>query len=156
MIYVPDVEIIMEALEGLLATVHDVAPSTGVIPTVTRVWQPWDQVSKLAQPALVIVETGETSTDRRGQQPSLKLDCLLLCYMQMDPEDTMNPPNTRLNNFVAAIRRTLLPSGPDMVRNAQTLGNLVSNVFIDGKIVKDAGIIDGQGSIMIPLTILIS
>ncbi len=156
MIYVPDVETIMDALEGLLSTVSNVAPSTGVIPTVTRVWQPWENVAKISQPALIIVEPGETVTDRRGQQPALKLDVMILCYMQMDPADAANPPNTRLNNFISAIRAALLPSGSDIVRNAQTLGGLVSNVFIDGKIVKDAGIIDGQGSIMIPMTIIIT
>ncbi len=74
----------------------------------------------------------------------------------MDPKDLVNPPNTRLNTLIAAVRTALLPTGSDVVINAQTLSGLVSNVFIDGKIVKDAGIIDNQGSVLIPVTVLIT
>jgi hypothetical protein len=156
-IYVPDIESIMVAYEALLKKTQSFAPfDSGTIPTVTRVWQPWEQVNQLAQPAIVIVEAGEKETDRRGQQSSLSLKLMLTCYIIVDPKDTDYPPNTRLNSFLSAIRTAHLPSGSDIVKNAQTLGGLVSNVFIDGNVVKDAGIIDSQGSILIPVTVLIT
>lgn len=149
MVIVPNVEGIMAALEILLQG------TSGVI-TVTRIWQPWEQIASIAQPAIVIVEPTETQTDRRGQQPSLKLEVLLVCYAQVDPADAASAPNTRLNALLAAIRTALLPQGRDVALNAQTLDGLVSNVYVDGQIVKDAGIIDNQGSMLIPVTVLIS
>lgn len=147
--FVPNTEAIMVALEALLAT-------TAGVQTVTRVWQPWDQVSQLAQPAIVLVEPTEEETQRRGQQSQLKMEVLLVCYVTVDPASVATPPNTAINNLVSAIRTILLPKGPDLTVNAQTLGGLVSNVFIDGKIVKDAGIIDNQGSVLIPVTVQIT
>jgi len=129
---------------------------TSGVKTVTRVWQPWDQVSELVQPAIVIVEPTEDETSRRGSQPALKLEVLLVCYVTVDPKDLTTPPNTAINNLISAVRTVILPKGADIVVNAQTLGGLVSNVFIDGKIVKDAGIIDNQGSVLIPVTVQIT
>jgi len=150
--FVFDVEQIMEEFEALLLGTTNIAPF-GDVKTVTRVWQPWDQVAEIAQPAIVIVEPREKETARRGQQPSLILQTLLVCYIQCDPNDLANPPNTRINNFLKAIRTALLPQGTDVAVNAQTLGGLVSDAFIDGEIVKDAGILDNQGSLMIPVSL---
>jgi len=150
--YVPDTELIMVRFEALLASVTGIVPF-GAVKTVTRVWQSWEQVAQIAQPAIVIVEPREKETARRGQQPSLSLQTLLVCYIQCDPKDTVNPPNTRVNSFLKAIRTALLPQGSDIALNAQTLGGLVSNAFIDGEIVKDAGILDDQGSLMVPVSL---
>jgi hypothetical protein len=153
-IVVNDVEAIMTTLENLLMSV---TTPQGPIATVTRVWQPWDQIANIAQPAIVITEPGEEQTDRRGQQPSLKLNVKLVCYVQTDPKDALYPPNTRVNNLISGIRAAMLPrSGRDKSLNVQSLDGLVSNCYIDGKILKDAGIIDNQGSALIPVTVLIS
>lgn len=43
---------------------------------------------------------------------------------------------------------------PNIVTRRQTLGGLVSHVWIDGKIMKDPGDIDGDGIAVIPVKIL--
>lgn len=156
MIYINDLEAIMGRVEVLLRRTTGIEPF-GDVQTVTRIWQPWDEIASIAQPAIVIVEPSQDMTNNRGQQISVRLNLQLVCYIQVDPKDLVNPPNTRVNNFVMAVQRALLPyTGKDKAVNAQTLDGLVSNVFIDGKILKDAGIIDGQGSALIPVTVLIS
>lgn len=146
----------MEGLRELLTLTSPPQPFD-VMGVVTRVWQPWDQLAEIRQPAIVLTEPSEEETSRRGQQPALKLDVKLVCYIQVDPRDEIYPPNTRVNHFISNIRTALLPRvGVDLATNAQTLNGLVSNVYVDGRILKDSGIIDNQGSALIPVTILIT
>lgn len=143
-----DIEPIMQEFERRLKTM----PS---FRTVTRRWQPWDQLADIAQPALVIVEPKETVTDRRGQQSAVKNIVQLIIYEKVDYQDKEVAPITKLNNLIKEVRQALLPSGADISRNANTLGGLVSNCCIEGDILKDAGILDEQASAYIPVTILI-
>ena len=157
MLIVNDVEAIMVAFETMIRDNIVVPPPFDTMGLVTRIWQPWDALAKIQQPALVITEPSEERTNRRGEQFSLKLDVKLVLYVTVDPADINYPPNTRVNRFIEAVLTAMLPrDGHSFVVNAQTLNGLVSNVFADGRILKDSGVIDNQGSALIPVTVLIS
>jgi hypothetical protein len=150
---VPNLEPIMESLKVLLTTLT-VGPSP-VLTTVTRLWQPWEQLSELAQPAVVIVEPNETEKHRRGQQSAIEIDVQLIVYARANNQSENPPPIGALNNIIFGIRTALLPSGSGLGQNVQNLGGLVSDCYVSGKIKKDAGILDEQMTAIIPLTITV-
>jgi hypothetical protein len=146
----PNVEAIMAALETLLSTL---TPSP--LQTVTRVWQPWDQLQSVLQPALVIVKPKEKERQSTASRPIVELQVKLVVYFQVNNQDQTTTPDTVMNNILFAIRQALLPSGADLGKNSTTLGGLVQAVLIDGDILQDAGVLDQQASMFIPLKILI-
>jgi hypothetical protein len=147
--YVPDVEAVMQALLLLLQNVQ----CDPDIQTVTRTWQPWEQLADLQQPAIVIVEPEEDEKARRGQQSAITLEVQLIIYARGSNTDLQNPPSKILNSIIKGIRTALLPSGSGLGSNVQDLGGLVSSCFISGKIKKDAGVLDEQMSAIVPITI---
>lgn len=149
--YVPDIEAIMEKFLLLMQGVVCDPP----LATITRTWQPWDQLASLAQPALVIVEPEEDEKGRRGQKSLITLKVQLILYAQGNNQDLLNPGARDLNKIIKGIRTALLPSGSGIVQNVQDLGGLVSDCYIEGKIQKDAGVLDEQMSAIIPITITV-
>jgi hypothetical protein len=56
-----------------------------------------------------------------------------------------------LNPFIDAVDAALRTR---LINNWQTFGGLVSHVWIDGKVMKDPGDLDGDGIEVIPVKIL--
>ena len=73
-------------------------------------------------------------------------------YFTSDPENATDIPAIRMNTFVDQMFSVFPSNDPDQ---RQTLGGLVQHVFIDGDVLKIAGDDDGQGLIVIPVTILV-
>jgi hypothetical protein len=69
------------------------------------------------------------------------------------PEDLSTVPGSILNPLLDAVCAALAP-GPSQER--QTLGGLVYNCRIDGKILKEEGLLDGQAAAVIPVEIEVS
>ena len=143
-----DVEVVMEAFAALVAT-------TPSVQTVTRIWQPWEQLKSINQPAIVIVEPWENEVADIGRRSKITLTTQLVCYLIVNNADLTTPPAKQVNTLIKKIRQVLLPSGSDIVNNVNTLGGLAAGVFVNGKIVKDAGVLDEQASILIPVTIIL-
>lgn len=121
----------------------------------SRRFQMWDQVPANQKPALFQVEHEETHTRGKTATPAIRtLDIDIWVYIASgrDPNYT---PITDLNNLIDAIDPV---SGgvlvPDNWQNRQTLGNLVYDCFIDGKITKVSGDLDGNGLAIIPIKII--
>jgi hypothetical protein len=146
-----DVESVSVALENLLKTMV----ADGDAKTVTRIWQPWEQLAEIAQPALVIVEPSENEEGRISARSKVTLQYQLICYLRVDNSPkAIVAPATIVNDFVKKIRTKLEPTGVDKVRyNSNTLGGLAADVSINGKITKEAGVLDEQASILIPITV---
>ena len=74
-------------------------------------------------------------------------------YIYIDSaKDSSIVPATKLNNLIDAL---CLALKPDALTGLQTLGGLVSHCWIEGKIIKDAGDLDGDGVAIIPVRIMV-
>jgi hypothetical protein len=63
---------------------------------------------------------------------------------------------TQLNNqIVDAALTALLPTGGDTLAERFTLGGLAYHVWVNGKVFKDSGDMDGQGLVLVPISILL-
>jgi hypothetical protein len=146
-----DVESVMEAFYTSMVAQQS---AIGAL-TITRIWQPWDQLSAIAQPAIIIVEPSEQQEQTIAMRSKVRLNVQLVCYIRVDNADVSNPPSKILNDFIRKIRTAILPQGRDIVKNTNTLGGLAAGVFVNGKIIKDAGVLDEQASLLIPVTIIL-
>jgi hypothetical protein len=104
-----------------------------------------------AQPALCQAETDETMAQVTSLQAVTTLGASWLIYHQAGKDDDAVPAQTT-NAILAAVRGLFVdPDDPDF---AQTLGGLVHKCWIDGRIQKFQGDLDGQTLIVVPLKIL--
>lgn len=140
-----DREAVMEALKALIV-------ATESFVTVSRRVKLWTDVPTAEQPACFIAEHGEGRAHQSENLPKDTIDCDLFIYTSAPNSDDV--PASILNAALAAIDAALAPAGADLMRNRQTLGNLVSHCFIDGQVFKDPGDLDGQGLAVIPIKIL--
>ena len=105
-----------------------------------------------AQPALCQAETDETMTQVTGQVAVTTLGASWLIYHQAGKDDDAVPAQTT-NAILTAVRGLFIdPTDPDF---AQTLGGLVHKCWIEGRIQKFQGDLDGQTLIVVPIKILV-
>jgi hypothetical protein len=112
----------------------------------------WKDVPPSGQPALFQSEHAEEYVDKpRGIPQRVTLFASLIIYLTSgDPNAVMT---TLVNNMIQQVKNCLAPT--DMIYNVQTLGGIVSHCWIEGRIFKDPGDLDGQAMIVIPVRILI-
>jgi hypothetical protein len=105
-----------------------------------------------AQPALCQAETDETMTAITGMPATTTLGASWLIYHQAGKDDDAVPA-TVTNAILSAVRRLFVdPADPDF---AQTLGGMVHKCWIEGRIQKFQGDLDGQTLIVAPIKIRI-
>lgn len=105
-----------------------------------------------AQPALCQAETDETMTQVTSQQATTTLGASWLISHQAGKDDSAVPAQTT-NAILAAVRALFVdPTDPSF---AQTLGGLVHKCWIEGRIQKFQGDLDGQTLIVVPIKILV-
>ena len=105
-----------------------------------------------AQPALCQAETDETMTQVTSQVAVTTLGASWLIYHQAGKDDDAVPAQTT-NAILTAVRGLFVdPTDPDF---AQTLGGLVHKCWIEGRIQKFQGDLDGQTLIVVPIKILV-
>jgi hypothetical protein len=106
---------------------------TPTFKTVSRRWQPPDQISPADRPALYQVETGEIAATSQkiaglGIIWNLKLDLVIYSSGNTDPGSTPSQELNALLDAVEAALRNLTIGSP------QSLGGKVYNARIDGKL----------------------
>ena len=105
-----------------------------------------------AQPALCQAETDETVAQVTGMPAKTTLGSSWLIYHQAGKDDSAIPAQTT-NAILDAVKALFIdPTEPDF---AQTLGGLVHKCWIEGRIQKFQGDLDGQTLIVVPIKILI-
>ncbi len=105
-----------------------------------------------AQPALCQAETDETVSQVTGQQSVTTLGASWLIYHQAGKDDDAVPAQTT-NAILGAVKGLFVdPSDPAF---AQTLNGLVHKCWIEGRIQKFQGDLDGQTLIVVPIKILV-
>jgi hypothetical protein len=145
-------EAISVALFNLLKGITFGSPPTP-FQLAARAGRMWDAIPSGSQPAMFLFQVGETATQRTNialYKWEMEFWCLI--YLQADAaaRDTTDvTEETQMNAIMDALEKALQP----IPGEKQTLGGLVNNVWIEGQVIFDTGIIDQQCAIIIPLKV---
>lgn len=138
--------------ESIITALFNLVSNAAAFNTASRRLQLWSSVASTDKPALFMCERGETYTRAGEAVPeSVTLNVDLYIYTDAGKEQSAVPA-TVLNNLIDAIDAAL---APNYLTGLQTLGGLVSHCWIEGKLMKDAGDLDGDGVAVIPVRILV-
>lgn len=151
-------ELISTRLLALLAGVTRFA-------TISRKFQPWDQIDDPARPALFLTGGIEDQKPEVTGQPGMTT-LLYTAYIYLNTQSFIgaepDPPISYLNRTMDEVEAVL---APDAVTDLQSLGKfnsadpgsppLVHHCWIEGRVIKIAGDIDGNGVIVIPMSVLV-
>jgi hypothetical protein len=141
-------EDIFQALFALAANVAWGDPPAGFAYCSRRV-KLWDDLP--GQPALCQAEPSEDVVEVTGLPSKITLSANWLIFHNAGKSPDAIAASQ--SNLILDAVQALFPSGdPDQV---QTLGGLVRHCFISGKVMKDAGDLDGQALIVVPIRILV-
>ena len=124
------------------------SPPSGFVFAARRV-KLWDDVP--GQPALCQAEHDEQVEQITGLPPKLTLNASWLIYQNAGADPAATPAT--INNQILDAIQGAFPN-PDGGQ-VQTLGGLVAKCWINGRIFKDPGDLDGQGLLIVPIQILV-
>ena len=114
----------------------------------------WSDVPPAMRPACFLFEGGtETYADVTGATPKRALALRLFIYV--DAHDPATVGAAQLNAIMDALDATLAPAGSDLPLGRTTLGGTAYRCSIEGKPLKDPGDLDGDGLLVVPLTIVL-
>jgi hypothetical protein len=122
--------------------------------TTSRRLRHWSDVAAIEQPALFQAQRVETADQRRGLPT--KWICDVDVYVYCQAPDEVTSPATILNPLLDAIEAAMAPLAPlDLAANAQSLGGLAYQAWINGKIETDEGTLGGQAVAIVPVRIMV-
>ena len=114
----------------------------------------WSDVPPAMRPACFLFEGGaETYADAAGAMPKRSLQVRLFVYV--DAHDPATVGAAALNAIMDALDEALEPAGADLALGRTTLGGAVYRASIDGKPLKDPGDLDGDGLLVVPITLVL-
>jgi hypothetical protein len=138
--------------ETIISALFTLVSGAASFATASRRLQLWSGLSPSEKPALFLSERGDTYAHASEAAPAtvtMELDIYIYTDAGKDPTIV---PATILNPLIDAVDAAL---APNILTGLQTLGGLVSHCWIEGKIMKDAGDLDGDGVAVIPVKILV-
>ncbi len=142
----------MISREAIFQALFDLVKDLPGFVLASRRARPIKNVSAEEQPALFMEEGPGEDVQNQGQGiPPKHLLYVDLGFYARLPEDRQAAPGSVLNPLIDALEAALAP-GED--EEDQTLGGLVKYCRINGKILKNEGLLDGQASVVIPVEIL--
>ena len=114
----------------------------------------WSDVPPAMRPACFLFEGGtetyaDTATDPAKRSLSLRL------FIYIDAHDPGTVGAIQLNDIMDALDVALAPAGADLTLGRCTLGGAAYRCAIDGKPMKDPGDLDGDGLLLVPITIVL-
>lgn len=139
-------EDVYQALFGLASSV---SLPTGFMAGTSRRLKLWSDVE--AFPYLMQVEHEEDIFQTTSLEYRRTLHAEWWVYHKA-PEDPDEAPSTFSNLMMDAIEAALAPEDLD---SRQTLGGLVHHCWLNGKIIKVPGDLDGSGLLIAPISILV-
>lgn len=139
---------IFAALFGLTANLT--LGSAGSFVTRSRKFKHFSKVPTDQQPAHFQTEFLDKAQQKTGMAAIRRWHASWTVYFSSNPGDDNDVPTIAMNDIVDALEACVADPF-----NKQTLGGLVEHCFIDGEIIKIAGDDDGQGMIVVPITILV-
>lgn len=137
--------------EAIYAALFEKGKSLPGLITTSRRLKHWNDVPPSEQPALFQAQGDELPTGNNSLPIIWKFNAewYLYCHSGNDPEAT---PATQLNDLLDAVEQALKPD----VSGFQTLGGLVYNCRISGKVETDEGLLGPQSVAVIPIEITFS
>lgn len=119
-------------------------------PTLSRKLKHFSDLDPQQQPCLYQVEHDEEVTQKGGRNPErVTMEVSAVCYAYAGNDYDIG--STFINNMIAGIKNSLTIDDPQ--NNACTLGGLVYNCWVEGKIFKDPGDLDKQCLLVLPIKI---
>jgi hypothetical protein len=138
--------------EAILTGFFNLVASAAPFASASRRMKLWNGVAAADRPALFINERGDTYARVSEAVPeTVTIEADIYIYIDSGHDEDVVPAST-LNALIDAVDAAL---APNRLTGAQTLGGLVSHCWIEGKILKDAGDLDGDGIAVIPVKILV-
>jgi hypothetical protein len=138
--------------EIIITALFNLVSASASFATASRRLQLWSSMASSDKPALFLCERGDMyvrGSEAVPEAVTMELEAYLYTDAGNDPNCV---PSSLLNSLIDAIDAALVP---DRLTGLQTLGGLVSHCWIEGKIMKDAGDLDGDGVAVIPIKILV-
>jgi hypothetical protein len=121
--------------------------------TFSRRLKHWSDVPRSERPALFLVVHDEDPVYRAENVPAyVKLSGKVFVYLDTSEVSSTYIPDADINSVLDAIDAALAPSG----EARQTLGGLVSHCRVEGTVMRDPGDLDGDGMIVVPITITLT
>ena len=143
-------ETVLSALFSLMSNVSfSLQGGAGGFKTTSRRLKHWSDVSVSDRPALFMTCHGETPTYRAENLPAYQ-KLSVHVYVYLSTADANIVGDTDISLILDAFDTALSP-GPGEQR--QTLGGLVSHCRVDGDILRDPGDMDGEGIIIVPISV---
>lgn len=138
--------------EAIYSALFALASSSASFVTRSRRLRLWSSVPPGDKPALFLSERGEHVAHASEAVPeTVTLHAEFYIYTDAAQDQTATPAST-LNALLDALDTALRP---DALTGKQTLGGLVSHCWIEGRILKDPGDLDGSGIAVVPVKILV-
>lgn len=138
--------------EAIISALFTLVSNAASFANSSRRLRLWSSVASSEKPALFLVERADVYT--RGNEAAPETVTMQLeIYIYTDAgKDQSIVPSSSLNPLIDAVEAALAPS---RLTGLQTLGGLVSHCWIEGRLMKDAGDLDGDGVAVIPMKILV-
>lgn len=105
-----------------------------------------------AQPAMYLTQGDEVWVRTTGQPPIRVWKYQIVVYQNVGMDQTVESPGDENDLIMGAIEEALAGPHPGQ---PETLGGTVHSVKIVGEVLKDAGDLDGQSAIMIPIEVMV-
>lgn len=156
-----DEELIFHTIAQLMAQVRWTRPGEATegnhrFVTVSRRVKLFSEVSADQQPACFQAEwaTDEAQVTNLAYKSILNVNWIIYQCVARDPNALGNVEN---NAIMKGVREILAPkpSDPGFPDERNTLGGLVHHCFINGRVFRDPGDIDGQGMLVVPIKVLV-
>jgi len=141
----------MPSREQIMSALFALVSGSSPFVTKARRLKLWTDVSEAEKPAIFQYERDDIYSNGKQYLPIVEMNVELYVYTAPGMDSGVTPISM-LNPLLDAIDSALRP-GP-AANGRQTLGGLVSHCYIDGKVMKDPGDIDGDGIAVIPVKIL--
>jgi hypothetical protein len=140
-----------QAVTALLALVTQAYPWTA---PPSRRLKLWSDVGAVDRPACFLFEGGVESYEQgAGPDPKRVLAIKLFIYVDAHDPDTVG--SAALNTILDALDVAFVPVGADGPLGRVTLGGTAYRCAIEGKPLKDPGDLDGDGLLVVPITIVL-
>ena len=140
--------------QAIAALVARVASAYAWATPPSRRLKLWSDVPPAMRPACFVFEGGaETYTHAEGPVPKRSIAPRLFIYV--DAHDPATVGAALLNTIMDALDAALAPTGADAPLGRTTLAGTAYRCAIDGKPLKDPGDLDGDGLLVVPVTIVL-
>ena len=112
----------------------------------------WSDVPPAMRPACFLFEGGTETYSGTGP---IRRTLSLRLFVYVSARDPAVPGAALLNAVMDALDAALEPAGPELALGRCTLGGAAYRCSIEGRPLKDPGDLDGDGLLLVPITIVL-